>query len=76
MLVKLVQNVTNISTVDINLKAGFIFPLVSIMSQVFRNPLVTVNELRQILLDNRVEDNDLSKIFGVKHTSLRKELFE
>jgi len=38
--------------------------------------LVTVNELRQILLDNRVEDNDLSKIFGVKHTSLRKELFE
>ena len=76
MLVKLVQNVANISRIDINLKAGFIFPLVSIMSQIFRNPLVTVNELRQILLDNRVEDNDLTKIFGVKHTSLRKELFE
>ena len=63
MLVKLVKNVTHIRTIDINLKVGFIFPLVSIMCQIFRNPLVTVNELRQILLDNRVEENDLSRIF-------------
>ena len=76
MLVKLVKNVTHIRTIDINLKVGFIFPLVSIMCQIFRNPLVTVNELRQILLDNRVEENDLSRIFGVKYTSLSKEIFE
>tara|TARA_Y100000590_G_scaffold452821_1_gene596713 strand:- start:670 stop:1590 length:921 start_codon:yes stop_codon:yes gene_type:complete len=76
MLVTLVKNATNMRAIDINLKAGFIIPIVSIMSQVFRNPLVTVSEFRQILLDNRVEDNDLREVFGVEYTTLSKEIFE
>lgn len=76
MLVTLVRDVTKIRRVNINLNRLLILPIVWLLSKFLHNPLVTVSELRQILLDNRVEQNDLVEIFGINPTSLSKDVFE
>jgi NADH dehydrogenase len=76
MLVTLVRDVTKVRRVNINLNRLFILPIAWLLSKLFYNPLVTVNELRQLLLDNRVEGNDLVEIFGVNPTPLSKDVFE
>ncbi|MFL2640399.1 MAG: SDR family oxidoreductase [Dehalococcoidia bacterium] len=76
MLVTLVTDVTKIRRMSVNLHRLLILPIVWLLSKLLYSPLVTTSELRQILLDNQVEDNDLVEVFGINPTPLNKAIFK